>query len=166
MFMITLECLTIDDCENIVEWNEGKSQDFLIQWSGQGHDSYIYPITAKQIVEKMNDKKNVFYKIICSGQMVGSVCLMFHENGPVFVCRFIMGDDFRGKGYGTEALKKLSRLFFDEYDQNQLKLGVYVHNVNAIRCYENAGFRVESYSEEYKSFRMCLNKKNVKNKKL
>jgi RimJ/RimL family protein N-acetyltransferase len=156
--MITLEHLSPDDCKNIVKWNEGKDFDFLIQWSG--HTSYTYPITVEQIIEKMNDKHNVFYKIMLDSKMIGSICLLFFDNGPTFVCRFIIKDEMRSKGYGTQALKKLSSIFFNDYNFDQLKLGVYVYNVDAIRCYEKAGFRVESYSEQWNSFKMRLDKHN------
>ena len=52
----------------------------------------------------------------------------------------IGGDEARGKGYGTEALKLLEDYAFNVLGLERLQLDVYADNARAIRCYEKAGF--------------------------
>jgi hypothetical protein len=43
--MIRLEYLERADFKKIVEWNEGKSEEFLLQWAGP---LYEYPLTISK----------------------------------------------------------------------------------------------------------------------
>ena len=51
----------------------------------------------------------------------------------------------------TAFLKELSRIAFAEMGLVSLSLRVYCFNVSAIRCYENAGFRITAFFEEENS---------------
>jgi RimJ/RimL family protein N-acetyltransferase len=51
--------------------------------------------------------------------------------------------DFRGKGYGSEALRLILRYAFDELNLDRVGLDVISNNERAIRAYEKAGFRHE-----------------------
>lgn len=47
----------------------------------------------------------------------------------------------RGRGYGTEAIRLLLRMLFDEYGLKTVYLRVREHNLVARRVYEKVGFR-------------------------
>ncbi len=49
---------------------------------------------------------------------------------------------FRGRGYGTDAMRVMMRLGFDKMNLHRLWLRVYDFNANdaGIRCYEKCGF--------------------------
>lgn len=49
----------------------------------------------------------------------------------------------RGRGFGTEALRLLSRFAFETLGLERIELEVHMHNAAAIRCYEKAGFVLE-----------------------
>ena len=51
--------------------------------------------------------------------------------------------DYRGKGYGSEALRLALRYAFDELNLERVGLDVIANNAAAIRAYERAGFRQE-----------------------
>jgi len=51
--------------------------------------------------------------------------------------------DFRGKGYGSEALRLILRYAFDELNLDRVGLDVISNNERAIRAYEKVGFRPE-----------------------
>lgn len=53
-----------------------------------------------------------------------------------------------GKGYGTDALRVLLRVGFDELNLNRLSLHVYAFNIRAIAAYEKVGFRHEGTYRE------------------
>ena len=55
---------------------------------------------------------------------------------------------YRGKGYGTEAMRLLLRYAFDVLNLNRLNLNVVSHNDRAIRSYEQVGFRYEGTQRE------------------
>ncbi len=55
---------------------------------------------------------------------------------------------FRGKGYGTEAMRLLLRYAFDVLNLNRLNLNVVSQNDRAIRSYEQVGFRYEGTQRE------------------
>jgi RimJ/RimL family protein N-acetyltransferase len=48
--------------------------------------------------------------------------------------------DYRGKGYGTDAMRVLVGYAFRELDLHRITLSVYSYNQRAIRCYEKVGF--------------------------
>ncbi len=57
--------------------------------------------------------------------------------------------DYRGKGYGTETIRMLVQIAFDEFNLNRIWLMAYEPNVAAIRAYEKAGFVKEGLLREY-----------------
>lgn len=53
-----------------------------------------------------------------------------------------------GKGYGTDAMRVLLRVAFDELGLNRVYLHVYSFNKRAIASYEKVGFRLEGTCRE------------------
>lgn len=156
--MIKLEPLKKEDFDKILQWNEGKSADFLLQWAGP---LYKYPLTKEQIEQYFNnyvckEKATIFvYKIVDmeTGQMIGTVEL--NENNSVNktgrVGRFLIGEESaRGKGVGRAALNEVVRIGFEELKLNKITLGVFDFNTRAIRCYKSVGFEIESLKENYR----------------
>lgn len=56
--------------------------------------------------------------------------------------------DFRGKGYGTDAMKLLLKYAFRGLNMHRVNLSVFEFNKRAIRSYEKCGFRYEGTSRE------------------
>lgn len=56
--------------------------------------------------------------------------------------------DFRGKGYGTDAMKVLLYYAFTELNLHRVNLNVFGFNRRAIRSYEKAGFKYEGTERE------------------
>ena len=48
--------------------------------------------------------------------------------------------DFRGKGYGADAIRLLCRFGFEEMNLHKIKALVFDFNAPALRCYEKCGF--------------------------
>lgn len=53
-----------------------------------------------------------------------------------------------GQGYGTDAIRTLLRLAFEEMNLHRVYLVVDEDNLRAIRCYEKCGFREEGRLRE------------------
>jgi RimJ/RimL family protein N-acetyltransferase len=52
-----------------------------------------------------------------------------------------MGDpEYRGKGYGTDAMRLVLRYAFNELNLERITLQAVAHNARAIRSYEKAGY--------------------------
>lgn len=156
--MIKLKFLEKEDFAKILKWNEGKSEDFLLQWAGP---HYKYPLTFSQLEEyfiKEAKKENFttfIYKIMLDNtdEVIGTVELreIDKENRVGRVCRFLIGEEStRGKGIGTEVLKELLSIGFKEIKFHKITLGVFDFNHCAIRCYEKAGFVKENLKENYR----------------
>ena len=61
----------------------------------------------------------------------------------------LIGDrDFRGIGYGPEAIRLLCRFGFEELNLHKIKASVFDFNLPAIRCYEKCGFKKEGLFEK------------------
>jgi aminoglycoside 6'-N-acetyltransferase len=51
-----------------------------------------------------------------------------------------VGDDYAGRGLGTEALTRIVRLLVEERGHHHISIDPQADNPAAIRCYEKAGF--------------------------
>lgn len=69
--MISIYKLKRLDIKKIIEWNNGKSESFLYQWAGK--NTYRYPITEEQIIERMFNKEITIFRIENNEEMVGTV---------------------------------------------------------------------------------------------
>jgi aminoglycoside 6'-N-acetyltransferase len=54
-----------------------------------------------------------------------------------------------GQGVGTEAVRRVVRLLFDERDHHRITIDPAADNAAAIRCYEKAGFRRVGVMRQY-----------------
>lgn len=153
--MIKLGLLEKEELIKIIEWNENKSSDDLLQWAGP---MYSYPLTLEQLdnyflSEVKKDNSNIFvYKIIedDTNEIIGTVELRETDKDKRIgrVCRFLIGKEGnRGRGIGTKVLKEVLRIGFEDIKFEKITLGVFDFNDNAIRCYENAGFTKEGFKE-------------------
>ncbi|MFL0245602.1 GNAT family N-acetyltransferase [Candidatus Clostridium stratigraminis] len=156
--MIKLEPLHKEDFKKIVQWNEGHSAEFLLQWAGP---FYEYPLTEEQIERYfenyvLKEKDTLYvYKIISleTNEMIGTIEL--YQKDPINkigrIGRFLIGDEnHRGKGAGKEALKEAIRIGFEKLKLNKITLGVFDFNISAIKCYESVGFAIEELKENFR----------------
>lgn len=140
--MIKLRPTTISDCEFIIKCNEGKDEDFLHQWAGP---SYTFPITIEQIEKRLIDSiYTKFFTAVLDDEIIGTVELGFinYKKKECKICRFLIGEKFRNKGYGTEILNFLINYAFNELNMNKVLLNVLSKNISAKKCYEKVGFTV------------------------
>lgn len=156
--MIKLEPLQKEDFKKLVEWNKGRSAEFLLQWAGP---LYEYPLTEEQIERYFEDyvlkeKDTLYvYKIISpeTDEIIGTVELdeKDHISKIGRIARFLIGDEnHRGKGEGKEALKEAIKIGFEKLKLNKITLGVFDFNIGAIKCYESVGFVIEELKENYR----------------
>jgi RimJ/RimL family protein N-acetyltransferase len=147
-----------EDFYKVIEWNTGKSQDFLTQWAGP---IYTYPLTEEQLQKFFNDNKAnngkdmLIYKIVQEEtvDIVGTIELRKYEKeeNTARVGRFLIGEQSaRGKGIGEAALSELVRIGFEDLKYDKICLGVFDFNNSAIACYKKVGFEIERLIEKYR----------------
>jgi RimJ/RimL family protein N-acetyltransferase len=151
-----------DDYSLFIDWNNGKDENYLFQWAG--HKIYHYPITIDQIKIHANEEYSQIYIILENNNPIGSIELdkINKETLSANICRFILCDNMKSKGFGTLALKQVINIAFNELGLKKLTLGVFCFNVEAIRCYEKNGFLVKEYHQredvKWNSYTMEINK--------
>lgn len=68
---------------------------------------------------------------------------IFWKNSIACVEILIGNKDYRGRGYGTDAMNVLVRFIFEQMNINKVKLTVHSFNERAINSYKKCGFVVE-----------------------
>ncbi len=141
--MIKLRPTTKSDCQFIIKCNEGKDADFLHQWAGP---SYSFPITINQIEQRMMKDTiyTKFFTAILDDNIIGMVELGFinYKKSECKICRFLIGEKFRNKGYGAEITKLLIEYSSHELNMVKVLLHTSSSNLSAKKCYEKVGFSV------------------------
>ncbi|WP_163195083.1 GNAT family N-acetyltransferase [Clostridium thermarum] len=155
--MIKLELMKEEDFSKVVQWNKGKSKDFLVQWAGPALE---YPLTEDKLREFFkeynmpNETSRLLFKIILenSGEMVGIIEIRKYEkeSNTGRVGRFLIGEEtVRGKGIGAAALREVVRMGFEKLKYDKICLGVFDFNKSAIVCYKKVGFQIDRLTEKY-----------------
>lgn len=62
------------------------------------------------------------------------------KNGRVWLDRFLISQEYQGKGYGEDGIKLLIKQLYNEYGYKKIYLSVYDINKNAIGLYKKIGF--------------------------
>ena len=116
--------------------------------------AHIYSAkTSKEWMEKHLDDLLEFEFGIQSledGKLIGSTGLEgnIRTHGEAFVGIGIGEPAFRGKGYGTDAMRVILRFGFLELGLHRVSLNVFEYNQRAIRSYQKAGFSIEGVSKK------------------
>ena len=108
------------------------------------------PLSAEEFAEReitLTGPRNVLFRIrtLAEDKLIGFVALHSIEwNNQAGVLAIGIGDpDYRGKGYGSDALRLILRYAFNELNLYRVGLHVIGYNARAIRAYEKVGFRRE-----------------------
>jgi aminoglycoside 6'-N-acetyltransferase len=98
-----------------------------------------------------DEPESIRYAIVVDDQIAG---LVQHGEEPwpdirhAYVDIFL-GDDYTGRGIGTEVIRRVSRMLIEEHGHHRITLDPYADNEPAIRCYEKAGFRRVALRERF-----------------
>ncbi len=108
---------------------------------------------AKEDIEKWEGRPDeIIFTIrtLADDRLIGFVELdgIRWTNGDSFVGIGIGEPDYRGQGYGTDALRVIERYAFAELNLHRLSLNLFGYNTRALRCYEKAGFTAEGRVRE------------------
>ena len=99
----------------------------------------------KYIEERKTDGSGVDFAIVLNenDRLIGNISLMDidHNCRSALMGMFIGEEDYRGKGYGSEAIRLLLGYGFDTLNLHNVMLNVYACNTRGIACYAKSGFK-------------------------
>lgn len=104
------------------------------------HHNTVDPFYQLKIIKPedltFNDNEE-YYKIVYDKQEIGFIGLKVYED-EIYIYRFLIDENFRGKGIGTEVLN----LIIDRarYENKDISLDVFEKN-EAKKLYERVGFK-------------------------
>lgn len=132
-----------EDADLMASWSEDP------EYQRQLDTDYARPQTAKQIEERFLQPgaNEVLFHLhtLTDKRMIGFLALHSIEwnNGAAVLSMGIGDAKYRGKGYGSDALRLGLNYAFSELNLYRVGLDVIASNTRAIRAYEKAGFRLE-----------------------
>ncbi|MEN1969216.1 GNAT family protein [Lentibacillus sp. N15] len=141
---VTLKQMSSADLERFAEIENEKgsllfaNDDIPFPNTLADHTSFFEGISGK--------KKEFIFGIYDnnSKQLIGS-CGVFAINWQNSTCSvgISLGEQWQGKGLGTDAMQTLISFIFNYININKIKLQVFSFNKAAIRSYEKCGFTKE-----------------------
>ena len=137
-----------EEIEQFTEWlNDFETTDYL------GRSAYITTLEGeKKYFEGNMDKNyNFFIVTLDNDKLIGTVGLENYDviNRTATLGIFIGDKEYRGQGYGTEAIKLILDYGFHYLNLNNIKLDLMSFNERALKCYQKCGFK------EYGRRRKC-----------
>ena len=156
--LVRLRGYEMSDLDTVMQWiNDEEVTQFL----GGGMLSYpVSSIAERNYIEKFGmsesaTEKTFAIETLADNRFIGAI--NFHAINWIdrhSELGIMIGDkQCWGRGYGTDAMRVLMRLAFDNLNLHRLWLRVYDFNVRAIALYERCGFKREGILREHRQFR-------------
>ena len=120
------------DIAHVARLRELHQQPGVTRWWGKMEPGFPF-----------DEPESQRFAIVAGGEVVGLIQWgddSYDENRHAYVDIFV-GDDYTGRGTGTEAMRLMTARLIDEHGYHRITLDPAVENEAAIRSYEKAGFR-------------------------
>lgn len=121
---------------NLGGWHMPSNFDSMLQW----------------FANLKNDKVNQRWAVTLkdTGQLIGTANLVtidWKNNNAFHGVMF--GKEFRGQGYGKDAVMAVMRYAFDELNLNRIDTDIIEHNVASLKLYESCGWKQEGRMRQW-----------------
>ncbi|MDF1811517.1 MAG: GNAT family protein [Verrucomicrobiales bacterium] len=113
------------------------NERFMLRWAGPSLD---YPLTVEQFESHLSNENIHGYSLAKDDTHVGYGEICKTSETSAMICRVIVSDNMRGKGYGKILSSRLVEVAFEEHSLKDLYLNVFDFNEAAIKCYQDIGF--------------------------
>ncbi|MCX5800452.1 MAG: GNAT family protein [Candidatus Eisenbacteria bacterium] len=145
---VSLRALGAEDLERTLQWVNDPE---VTRFTGT-----VFPVSGSEhqfwYQELLKDHTRRMFAIMTSdGKHIGNIGVKnidwVARNAEVLV--YIGEADFRGKGYGTEAIAALSDFAFRRLNLHKLYARVFSYNERAAKSFEQCGFQGEGLLREH-----------------
>lgn len=137
--------------ENIEKYTEWMNDFETTDYTGRSHQIVTLEDERKFLEDQAKDE--IGFDIIDSSQdkLIGTISLnkVNHFKRTATLGIFIGDKEYRGNGYGTEAIRLILDFGFNYLNLNNIKLDLIEFNQRALACYKKCGFK------EYGRRRKC-----------
>jgi len=108
--------------------------------------AFVFPLTEEQLNKSLEDINRSAFKVVDSHthHTIGHAEI-YLTDATAYLGRILIGDKAqRGKGIGQQVVHLLLSHTFSTTNKTRIELNVFDWNTDAIRCYEKAGFVIET----------------------
>jgi RimJ/RimL family protein N-acetyltransferase len=138
------------DAELMARWS--RDAEYLRQMDSDP----ARPVATKPLQDELegeledNNSQTFVIYTLDGDKAIGFVSLgaISWNNGDAWVGIGVWDAEYRGKGYGTDAMRLMLRYAFTELNLYRVTLGVFEYNPRAQRSYQKAGFVLEGRVRE------------------
>lgn len=130
---------SIEDAEKYAEW----LNDFQVtDYTGKTTTTITVPGEVEYLKNNINNTASFGIVTLGSDKLIGSTSLEHFEPENRSACFgiFIGDEEYRNKGYGTEATRLILDFGFNYLNIHSIWLNVIECNERAIKCYQKCGF--------------------------
>lgn len=138
---IFLRDSSFDDCGKFAEWetNPFVSTFFTID------DDRDYEEITREFIERSRDETKRQFTVCLkdTGEAIGRIYISnidSHYDSLDITRIYIAKREYRGKGYGEEALRKIVKWAFEEMNAERVTLDHFTDNIKASSLYDKVGF--------------------------
>ena len=143
--LVLMREVTVDDLQQVWEWENDSEMGLYLNADPQKRMSMDE--VKRRFQQYRTDPTSGLF-IICTveNQSIGMLGFdrLYKDIGT---CRLFIGigpDEYRGRGYGTDAMRLVLHYFFRDMGMKKVQLSVYDFNSRAMASYRKSGFEVES----------------------
>jgi RimJ/RimL family protein N-acetyltransferase len=139
--LIRLTAKQADDNKLIAAWHNDAEYLRLLD------DDPARPVSVEELNKRDKDRHHhgngfeFMFRTLAEDKLIGFGGIWLQWNHRTAWLGIGIGEpEYRGRGYGTDAMRLLVGYGFRELDLHRIQLGVLANNPRAIRCYEKVGF--------------------------
>ena len=142
--LVNLRAMERKDLDEIMKWvNDQEVTKYLT--------AFLYPISRveeEKFLERAMSRNDTEKNLVIEtkeGVYIGQISLhkIDWKNNNAELGIVIGNKEYRGKGYGTEAINNLLDHAFNQMNLYKIYLRVFEYNQRGINCYKKCGFKEE-----------------------
>lgn len=118
----------------VCQWSNSLGKAFQEQWMGP---KTPFPLT----LQALQDLEGIF-SIFDGQEFVGLIQKIRLEDSNLHIGRFFINPQKQGQGLGSQALRKIVSLAFENEDIDSISLNVFEANQGAYNLYQKEGFEI------------------------
>lgn len=143
--LVLMREVQADDLQQVWEWENDPDMGLYLN-ADPGKRMSMDEVRRRFQQYRTDPTSGLF--IICTFDKLSIGMLGFDRlYKDIGTCRLFIGigpHDYRGRGYGTDAMRLVLKYFFRDMGVRKVQLSVYDFNTRAIASYRKCGFDVES----------------------